>query len=250
VKPRYLGLDVREITSTGSLTITDDPNSFNTNPGNGTDVVFRTPTGYEDEGDYCIAANGQPGRFVRAPTGGLICQVEGSTMSTEISNLGNLPSKTLSVNTEPSGYEKEGESCTTHDGRRGKLVRAKTGGLICQVEGSDMDKVSEAATTLRFSSASRMQIGKAYMDYAVKMTAVQGTGNLTISRILGTPGAWYFTVSSPTDNQFLDPSKITTYDGVTVTAVAGGVPQAASAPQPKSVKEKVQERVQAILNNA
>jgi hypothetical protein len=172
---------------------------------------------------------------------------------TGTSNLGALP-RTAAVNTVgrvPNGYENEGDTCTTHDGRQGKLVRAKTGGLICQVEGSgDMpiETVSEAGVALRFSSSSRTQIGKAHMEYDVHMRDVQGTGNLTITPIQGNPGNWFFDVSSPSANQFLDPAKTRTYAGVNVARVAvGGTRMAASAPQPKSVKERVEEQVKAVL---
>jgi hypothetical protein len=126
----------------------------------------------------------------------------------------------------PNGYENEGEACTTYDGRQGRLVRAATGGLICQVEGTEdsLDGVKEAATALRFSSSSRTQIGKAYTDYVTNMRAVQGTGNLSYTPIQGAPGGWYFEVSSPTYNQYIDPARVRKIDGVTVTRVAPGGP--------------------------
>ncbi len=128
---------------------------------------------------------------------------------TSLGSLGSLiPKGNPTVQCIPNGYENEGESCTTHDGRRGKLIRAKTGGLICQFEESSMNQQNvNESVALRFSSASRMQIGKQHMDFDVHMRAVQGTGNLSISPIRGAPGTWYFDVSSPSANNQIDPKQ-------------------------------------------
>jgi len=139
------------------------------------------------------------------------------------------------------------------DGQMG-ILKTIDGKLTCVIEGNnDMSDqtLTEAAMTLTFKSPSRDRIAVAYQYWGVYANFKNAEMNVLVSPIQGSLGNWSFTVASNVYNQFLDPANLKSKvpAGVTVSMTRGGTvrPNFDSAPQPQSVKEKVNAMIKEAL---
>jgi len=178
--------------------------------------------------------------------------------ATNVGNLGSLPIRGRpDVNYVP----KDGSGICYKNGKKGKL-KIVNGRYVCQTsedqESQDMEtNLSEAlkdvkeAKGLRFTSNSRMQIGKQYRAMVDHAVAVQGLGKLKASPIQGAPGNWFFTLTSNQENQFLEPSKMNgkIYAGVNVTTIANESKEKKSDEVKESPKSAIERMVQEALES-